>query len=149
MGREKSKSVVIPLSDKVLEIESDPIPRKMRELRSFFASTNQIIKFVPNLASLESPLRTLLNKKSTISRSDVYNMAFENIKSKIINKTENKYFVVKLNTREKSGASHNGIGATLEQLHDNDWRSVFFASRLVKPHEAKNSLNALKLLGVV
>ena len=90
MGREKSKSVVIPLSDKVLEIESDPIPWNMRELRSFFASTNQIIKFVPNLASLESPLRTLLNKKSTISRSDVYNMAFENIKSKIINKTENK-----------------------------------------------------------
>ena len=38
--------------------------KNMKELRSFVGSTKQYIKIVPNLASLGSPLPSLLNKKS-------------------------------------------------------------------------------------
>ena len=49
----------------------------------------------------------------------------------------------------KTDASHNGLGASLEQLHRSDWKTISFASRFLNPHESKYSTNNLELLGVV
>ena len=67
----------------------------------------------------------------------------------IINLTENTHFDVKLETRIKTAASHNDLGASLEQLHGDDWKTISFASRFLNPHESKYSTNELELLGVV
>ena len=56
---------------------------------------------------------------------------------------------MKRNTRVKTDASHNGLGASFEQLHVSDWKTFSFASRFLKPHESKYSTNELELLGVV
>ena len=64
LGFKISKTAIAPLFDKTKEIKDLPIPKNLKELRSFFGSVNQYIKFVPNLASLGSPLRPFLNKKS-------------------------------------------------------------------------------------
>ena len=45
-------------------IKSLPTPKNISELRSFFGSINQYVKLAPNLSTLISPLRPLLNKKS-------------------------------------------------------------------------------------
>ena len=126
-----------------------PFPKNLKELKSIFGSTNQYIKFVPNLASLGSPLRPLLNQKSIFQWNDDHTKAFEKIKQEIVNLTENTHFDVKQNTRVKTDASHNGLGASLEQLHGNDWKTISFASRFLNPHESKYSTNELELLGVV
>ena len=97
-----------------------PIPRKLKEVRSFFGSINQYFKFVPNLASLGSPFRFFVNKKSIFHWNLDHTKAFEKKKQKIINLTENTHFDVKRKTRTKTDASHNGLGASLEQLHAND-----------------------------
>ena len=39
-------------------------PKNISELRSFFGSINQYMKFVPNLSTLSSPLRPLLVEKN-------------------------------------------------------------------------------------
>ena len=39
------------------------------------------------------------------------------------------------------------MGASLEQLHGNDWKTISFASRFLNPHESKYSTNELS--GVV
>ena len=49
---------------------------------------------------------------------------------------------------KKTDASHNGLGASLEQIHGNDWKTVSFDSRFLNPHESKYSTNELELLGV-
>ena len=41
------------------------------------------------------------------------------------------------------------MGASLEQLHGNDWKTISFASRFLNPHESIYSTNELKMLGVV
>ena len=64
LGFKTSKTGIIPLFDKSKAINGLPVPKNLKELRSFFGSINQYIKFLPNLASLGSPLRPLLNKKS-------------------------------------------------------------------------------------
>ena len=118
-------------------------------MRSIFRSTNQLKKFVPNLASLGSSLRTLINKKSILTWSDDPTIAFKKVKSETVNLTENTHFDVKLNTRVKSDESHSGLGAMLEELYGNDWRSVSFPSRFLNPDKAKYSTNELELFGVV
>ena len=129
LGFKISKSGIAPLIDKTKAIKDIPIPKNLKELRSFFGSTNQYIKVVQNLASLGSPLRPLLNKKSIFLWNEVHTKAFNKIKLEIVNLTENTHFDVKRSTRVKTDASHNGLGASLEQLHGNDWKTLSFASR--------------------
>ena len=56
---------------------------------------------------------------------------------------------VKLNTRVKCDASHLGLGASIEQDHWGNWKTVVFASRFLNVAELKHSTNDLELLGVV
>ena len=149
LGFKISKTGIVPLFDKSKAMKDLPIPKNLKELRSFFGSINQYIKLAPNLASLGSPLRPLLNKKSIFQWNDDHTKAFEKIKQETINLTENSHFDVKQNTRVKTDASHKRLGASLKQLHGSDWKKISFASRFLNPHESKYSTNELELLGVV
>ena len=55
---------VRPLVSKADAIKNLPIPKNISELRPFFGSINQYVKFIPNLSTPSSPLHPLLNKKS-------------------------------------------------------------------------------------
>ena len=83
LGFKISKSGITPLFDKSKAIKDLPIPKNLKELRSFFGSTNQLIKFDPNLASLGSPLRPLFNKKSIFQWNNDHTKAFEKLKKKL------------------------------------------------------------------
>ena len=61
----------------------------------------------------------------------------------------NHHFDVKLNTRVKCDASHVGLGASIEQDHRGNWKTVVFASRFLNIAELKYSTNELELLGLV
>ena len=130
-------------------IKNLPTPKNISELRSFFGSINQYVKFVPNLSTLSSPLRPLLNKKSLYKWDTSHSIAFEKLKTEIVNIAENSHFDIKEKTRLKTDASHSGLGATLEQLQDDQWKTIAFASRFLNNHEMKYSTNELELLGVV
>ena len=149
LGFKISGNRVRPLVGKADAIKNLPIPKNISELRSFFGSINQYVKFVPNLSTLSSPLRPLLNKKSVYKRDNDHSIAFENLKAEIVNITENSHFDIKEKTRLKTHASHNGLGAILEQLQGDQWKKIALASRFLKNHEMKYSTNELKLLGVV
>ena len=62
LGFRISGDGVRPLFGKADAIKNLPMPKNISELRSFFGSINQDVKFVPNLLTLSSPLRPLLNK---------------------------------------------------------------------------------------
>ena len=71
--------------------------------------------------TLSSPVRPLLNKKSDYKWDINHSLAFEKLKAEILNITEKSPFGIKEKTRLKTDASHNGLGATLEQLQDDQW----------------------------
>ena len=107
------------------------------------------MKFVPRLTTISSPLCPLLNKKSVKKRDNVHSSAFEKLNSEIVYITKNSHFDLKEKTRLKTDASHSGLGATLKQLHGDQWKMIAFASRFLNNHEMKKSTNKLELLGVV
>ena len=95
LGFKISNSGVKPLVGKSESIKSLPNPKNISELRSFFGSINQHMKFVPNLSSLSSPLLPLLVKKSVYQWEDEHTRAFEELEQQIVNITENNHFDIK------------------------------------------------------
>ena len=83
---------VRPLFVKADARKNLPIPKKISELRSFFGSINQYVKFVPNLSTLSSSLRPLQNKKTVYKWNNNHSIAFEKLKAQIVNITENSHF---------------------------------------------------------
>ena len=90
-------------------------PKNISELSSFFVSINRYMKFVPNLSTLSSALRHLSNKKIVYLWSDSHMKVFEELKNQIVKETENDQFDIRRKSRLKTDASHNRLGATLEQ----------------------------------
>ena len=108
----KGVKLLVGKSDSIKNLTN---PMNISELRSFFGSIKQYMKFVPNLSTLSSPLHPLLNKKSVYPWNDSHKTAFEELKNQIVNITENNHFDIKRNPRLKTDVSHNGLRATLEQ----------------------------------
>ena len=79
----------------------------------------------------------------------IYQRHFEHIKTVIANATENTHFNPTLETRIKCDASCQGLGAALEQLDCEGWKTVAFASRFLNSNEERYCINELELLGVV
>ena len=83
--------------------------------RSLFGSIIEYIKFVPNLSTLSSPLPPIFEQKLVNYWNDSDTKAFEELKNQIVNITEKILFDIRRNSRPKTDASHNSLGATLEQ----------------------------------
>ena len=107
-----SNSGAKPLVGKSDLIKSFVHPKNISELRSFFGSINENMKFFPNLSILSSPLRPLLVKKSVYQWNEDHTKAFEELKKQIVNITENNHFDIKRTSRLKIDVSHSGLGAT-------------------------------------
>ena len=60
-----------------------------------------------------------------------------------------RQFDIHRETRIICDASHDGLGAVLEQYSASGWHPISFASRYLNPAEKKYSTNDLKLLAVV
>ena len=112
LGFNISNSGVKLLVGKSDSIKKLPNPKNISELRCFFGSINQYMKFVPNLSSLSSPLRPLLVKKLVYQWKDEHTKAFEELKQQIVNITENNHFDIKRMSRLETEASHSSLGAT-------------------------------------
>ena len=143
---QKKTTPLIHKSDAIRNLKE---PKCIKDIRSIMGSIKQFNKVIPNLASLSAPFRELMQKNKPFKWSTVHAEAFEKIKKEICNPVTNHHFDVKLNTRVKFDASYLGLGASIEQDHRGNWKTVAFASRFLNIAELKYSTNELELLGLV
>ena len=149
LGFTFSQSGVKPIESKTAAIAEIKAPKTLKQLRSFLGSVHHLSKFIPNLAKICHPLRPLLKKNEKFLWTEYHQTHFEHIKIVIANATENTHFNPTLETRIKCDASRQGLGAALEQLDCEGWKTVAFASRFLNSNEERYSINELELLGVV
>ena len=76
-------------------------------------------------------------------------ISFDNLKKQVANIVELWLLDIHSDTRIVCDASHNGLGAVLEQLNSDGWRPISFASRYLNEAEKKYSTNELEMLAVV
>ena len=142
-GHHLSEAGVSPKFTKTEAIINVNPPKLLKQLRSFLGSINHLAKFIPNAASLTEKLRPLLkeenqkrklkNMKLPVKKfewGDEHTVVFDAIKEAVANITKVNYYDANRETRVKCDASHDGLGATLEQQNDESlWVPISFASR--------------------
>ena len=96
-----------------------------------------------------SPPSALIKKYEKLIWSKNHQTRFEHIKNTIANATKNTHFTPTSETRVKCDASRQNLGAALEQLDCDGWKTVAFASRFLNNTEEGYRINELELLGLV
>ena len=112
-------------------------------------SIHSLHNYLPALAESSASLRPLLSRKNEYIWNSECQMSFENLKKQVANIVELRHLDIHRDTRIVCDASHNGLGAVLEQLNSDGWRPISFASRYLNEAEIKYSTNELEMLAVV
>ena len=150
MGYKLSGKGVAPINGKIQGISERLRPNNLKELRSFLGAVNQFNKFIPDLASICAPFRSILKKEAEWKWTKEHEQAFLKLNQEIKSITELTHFKRNKKLRIICDASKQGLGAVLQQQQDNqEWKPVSFASRFLTNFEAKYSINELELLAVV
>ena len=149
LGHRITKSGITPMVRKTDPIDKLAAPRTLSQLKSFMGSIHRLHKYLPALAETSAPLRPLLSKKNEFVWTTDCQTAFESLKKQVANIIELTHFDVHKDIRIVCDASHNGLGAVLEQLSAEGWRPLSFASRFLNVAEKKYSTNELEMLAVV
>ena len=131
----------LKISDRRVEaIVKSPPPRNQSEVRSFLGSTQFCAKFIPNFASISSPLWDLTKKGAKWKWGNHEEKAFCQIKDRLIQAPIMAYFRQGAKTRVTTDASPVGVGAVLEQKQeDGSYRPIYYAIRKLSEVERRYS----------
>ena len=120
---------------KVEAIQQFPRPTTVTELQRFLGMTSQLAKFVPSLATMTAPFRSLLGKNSSWLWGEPQETAFNQIKQLLTSTEILAHYDPAKDTIIAADASHDGIGAVLQKQGDGSWRPVCFISRSLSDAE--------------
>ena len=146
LGYDINENGYSPKFSKIEAIQS------LKQLRSFMGTLNHLQRFIADLHTLTVHFHASLkacNKQSFLWGED-QNKAFHDIIKLIAKIPSLYYFDSSKGSRVKCDASHNGLGACLEQeVEPGIWAPTAFASRFLNNAEVKYSTNELELLAIV
>ena len=130
-------------------IRNFPVPQKVNDLQRFMGMVNQMVKFIPNLANLNEPLRQLLRKENMWKWDKAQQQSFEGIKNELTSATNLAHYDPSRPTVISSDASSFGLGAVLLQLQEDGTRKlVYYASRSLSETEKRYAVIEKEALAV-
>ena len=106
-----------------------PFPKSNQDLQRFLGMIAYFKKFIPQLSEQTHQLTELVRKNSIWDFTVTHRNQFDKLRSMVSENITLKFFDPKLPTKNTCDSSELGIGATLEQKHENDWHPVPFKSR--------------------
>ena len=132
LGFELTQTGIRPLESKVESIMNMKEPKTLKQLRGLMGSAHQLIKFIPNLATMCALFRPMLKSTSKYKWGPDQDKAFEKLKQAIEEVTQNAHFNVNSKTRV---TRKSGLGAVLEQQQVGQWVPIAYASRFLNTAE--------------
>ena len=125
-------------SDRVNAIVEAPAPQNLFEVRRFLGSVLFCKTFIPNFATISSPLWDLTKKDTKWRWSPKQNEAFNEIKDRLVRAPVMAYHRQGAPTQLTTDASPVGIGAILEQKQEDEtYRPIYYASRKLSKVEQR------------
>lgn len=149
MGHRLSGDGISPTDDKVDAIKRFRDPQTVEELRSFLGLVNYLGKFIPDLATLTTPLRHLLRKSSRFAWAKEQKLAFAKIKDVLANPKNLGYYSPLDKTIVIADASPTGLGAVLIQEKDGEKRVICYISKGLSEAEQAYAQNEKEALALV
>lgn len=115
-----------------------PLPKNKTEVRRFLGLVNYVSKFVKNLAEKTQSIRELLRNDNQFLWTEKHQSDFHALKLELASRPVLAKFSTSRQTRISADSSQYGLGAVLEQLHENDiWRPVYYCSKSLSDSEKK------------
>ena len=135
---------------KVKAIVDAPAPRDVTELRSFLGLVNYYAKFLPDLATVLSPLYALLQHATEWKWGQKQREAFKHVKNLLQSGRVLVHFDDRLPLVLSCDASPYGLGAVLaHRMPDGSERPVGFASRTLAKAERNYSQLDKEALAII
>ena len=128
LGFQLTEQGISPVNTKVQGITEKLRPTNLKELRSFLGRVNQFNEFIPDLAVICSPFRSILKKDAKWIWNNEYGKAFLEANSEVRKVAELTHFKRNRPLRIICDASKNGLGAVLQQCEENTWKTISYAS---------------------
>ena len=110
-------------------------PSNITELRRLLGMANQLGKFLPKLAQITQPLRSLLSKNCSWHWDTPQGEAFSQLKAELTKPTILTHYDPSAEVKVSADASSFGLGVVLLQSNSNSWKPVAFASRSMSETE--------------
>ncbi|XP_023806683.1 uncharacterized protein K02A2.6-like [Oryzias latipes] len=137
VGDVVSEQGVKPDPKKTSAINNMERPTNKDEVRRFLGMVTYLAKFVPQLATLTTPVRSLLEQKNEWIWSHEQEQSFRKLKEVLTQEPVLKFYDPEKRTRISADASQHGLGAVLLQQHDEQWLPVAYASRALTGAESR------------
>ncbi|KAL1447852.1 hypothetical protein WDU94_005574 [Cyamophila willieti] len=137
-----------PSPSKLSAFEKLEPPKTVSEVRSVLGMINYCGRFIPNLASLSSPLRELTKKGKKFMWTKIENDAFLELKSRLKNHVSNAYFNTNREIHLLVDAGPEGLGAILAQPSKDSMNIVACASVSLTPTQKRYSQVEREMLAV-
>ena len=149
MGHVLSGKGIAPQQSKKEAVLRTKVPETPSDVRSFMGLVNFCARFVPDLATIAEPLRTLTRSKTEWEWTEKHQNAFDELKMRLASAETMAYYNRELETKIIVDASPIGLGAILVQKHGDHFKPVYYASRTLTDVEKKYSQTEKEALAVV
>lgn len=150
LGYIVARESIKPNPDTVDKIKNYPLPKTIKEVRSFIGLASYYRRFVHNFAKIARPLHEQIKTTTRIAWNDEATNAFYKLKELLTSEPilakpdfNKEFFVV-------TDASIEGLGAILTQKDDEDREHpIIYSSRALQGSEKNYGISKLELLAVV
>jgi hypothetical protein len=148
-GNVLTKEGINPMEAKVSAVKNARRPENQSEVRSFLGLVNFNCKFMPHMATVSEPLRSLTRKHQAFKWEKSHEQSFQRLKEMLSSAQTLAYYDKDAPTQVIADASPVGLGAVLVQFQKGNRRVISYASRSLSDVERRYSQTEKEALALV
>lgn len=149
LGYEMSEKGIEPTDEKISAVQRFRVPKTKEEVRSFLGLVTYVGRFIPDLSTLNEPLRRLTKKDVDFVWKPEQQVVFDAIKKWMTNTHSLSFFDKNLRTRLITDASPVGLGSVLVQFRNNEPRIIGYAAKSLTDVEMRYCQTEREALALV
>ena len=149
LGFVVSSEGILPDPNKIEAVKSFPVPKSVKEVRSFLGLCNYYRRFVEGFSKIASPLNRLTRKDVSFVWSPECEIAFQTLKNRLCSPPILAYPDFSQPFHLFTDASQSAIGYVLGQVIDGKECVIAFGGRELSSAETRYSTTEREALAVV
>jgi hypothetical protein len=149
LGHIVSPQGIKPDPDKTIAVDQFPRPKKLKQVRGFLGLTSYYRKFVLNYSKIAKPLTILLKKGQPFDWTDQCEMAFQELKQKLVQPPILMHFRPGLPIILYTDASNYALGVILSQIQDGKEVVISYNSKSLDERQSKYPTSDKECLAIV